>query len=110
MSIVQKRGAVIIEKRGLSSACSAAKAIVDHMHDWVHGTAESDNVSMAIPSDGSYGIPEGVIYSFPVSVSKEGKVSIVQGLEISEWGRTKMDATLKELVDEKEVAFGICGL
>jgi malate dehydrogenase len=65
---------------------------------------------MAVPSDGSYGIPEGIVYSFPVSVSKEGKVSIVQGLDITEWGRGKMDATLKELEEEKSVAFAICGL
>lgn len=79
------------------------------MHDWVHGTAEGDNISMAVPSDGSYGIPEGVVYSFPVSI-KDGKVSIVQGLEVTEFGRTKMDATLKELQEEKQVAFAICGL
>jgi len=107
--IVQKRGATVIEKRGASSAFSAAKAIVDHMHDWVHGTPEGQFVSMAVPSDGSYGIPEGIVYSFPVSI-KDGKATIVQGLEVNEFARGKMDATLAELVEEKETAFALCGL
>jgi len=109
ISTVQKRGAAVIDKRGLSSAFSAAKAIVDHMYDWVHGTPEGEHVSMAVPSDGSYGIPEGIVYSFPVSI-KDGKPSIVQGYEINEFSRGQMDATLKELLEEKTVAFGICGL
>jgi len=109
ISIVQKRGAAVIEKRGLSSAFSAAKAIVDHMHDWVHGTPAGEHVSMGVPSDGSYGIPEGIVFSFPVSI-KDGAASIVQGFEINEFSRGKIDATLNELVDEKKVAFGICGL
>jgi malate dehydrogenase len=109
VSTVQKRGAVIIEKRGLSSAFSAAKAIVDHMHDWVLGTPEGSFVSMGVPSDGSYGITEGIIYSFPVEC-KNGKATIVKGLEISEFAREKMDATLKELENEKETAFTICNI
>jgi len=109
ISIVQKRGAAVIDKRGLSSAFSAAKAIVDHMHDWVHGTPEGEHVSMGVPSDGSYGIPEGLIFSFPVSI-KDGKASIVQGFEINDFSRGKIDATQNELLDEKKVAFAICGL
>jgi len=103
---VQKRGAAIIEARGLSSAASAANAAMDHMRDWVLGTRPGDWVSMAIPSDGSYGIPEGVLYGYPVSC-KGGKYEIVKGLEISEFARKRMDATLKELHEERE---GIKGL
>jgi len=106
---VQQRGAVIIQKRGLSSAFSAAKAIVDHMHDWVHGTPEGEFVSMGVWSDGSYGIKEGLLYSFPVTV-KDGQYKIVQGLPVSEYARKMMDATAAELQDEKEVSFKICGL
>jgi len=109
VSVVQKRGAAVIAARGNSSAFSAAQAIVDHMHDWVHGTNEGEYVSMGVPSDGSYDIPEGVVYSYPVTI-KDGKASIVQGLQVSEFAREKMDATLKELQEEKAVAFGICGL
>jgi len=107
--LVQQRGAAVIQKRGASSAFSAAKAIVDHMHDWIHGTPDGDFISMAVPSDGSYGIPEGIVYSFPVTV-KDGNVSIVQGLDINEFARGKMDATLQELVAEKETAFSLVGL
>src|SRR5262245_48993898 len=96
---VQKRGAAIIEARGLSSAASAANAAVDHVRDWVAGT--SDWVSMGIPSDGSYGIPEGVIYGFPVTC-KGGSYQIVKGIEVSEFGRKRMDATLKELHEERD--------
>jgi malate dehydrogenase len=98
---VQKRGAAIIEARGSSSAASAASAAVDHVHDWVHGTPEGDWVSMAIPSDGSYGIPEGVIYSFPCTTSG-GEISIVQGLEIDDFSRSRMDATRDELFEERD--------
>jgi malate dehydrogenase len=98
---VQQRGAAIIKARGLSSAASAANAAIDHIHDWWHGTAEGETVSMAVPSDGSYGIPEGLIYGFPVTC-KDGKYSIVQGLDINEFSRARMDATAKELQEEAD--------
>ena len=98
---VQKRGAAIIEARGASSAASAANAAIDHIHDWVLGSAQGDWVSMAVPSDGSYGIEPGVIYSFPCTC-KDGDFSIVQGLEIDEFSREKMDATYEELKGERE--------
>jgi len=97
---VQQRGAAIIKARGASSAASAASAAIDHMHTWVHGTAEGDWASMAIPSDGSYGIKPGVIYGYPVTV-KNGVYSIVQGLEINAFSRERMDATDKELREER---------
>jgi len=100
---VQQRGAAVIKLRKLSSAASAAKAIVDHMHDWIFGTAERGAVSMAVYSDGSYGVKEGVIYSFPVTI-KDGKYSIVQGLPISDFSRQQMKATEDELFSEKESA------
>jgi malate dehydrogenase len=98
---VQQRGAAIIEARGLSSAASAANAAIDHVHDWVLGTPEGDWVSMAIPSDGSYGVPEGLMSSFPVTCSG-GEYSIVQGLEIDEFSRGRIDATVAELVEERD--------
>jgi malate dehydrogenase len=98
---VQKRGAAIIEARGASSAASAANAAIDHVHDWVLGTPDGDWVSMAIPSDGSYGVEEGVISSFPVRC-EGGEYRIVQGLEISEFSRARIDATVAELRDERE--------
>jgi malate dehydrogenase len=97
---VQKRGAAIIEARGSSSAASAANATIDHARTWVQGTAEGDWTSMAVPSDGSYGVPEGVISSFPVTVSG-GEYSIVQGLEIDDFSRARIDASAAELVDER---------
>ncbi len=97
---VAKRGAAIIEARGLSSAASAANATVEHMRDWVLGTPEGDWVSMAVPSDGSYGVPEGLIASFPCTV-KDGKYEIVQGLELNDFSRAKIDASVAELVDER---------
>ncbi len=97
---VAKRGAAIIEARGLSSAASAANATVEHMRDWVLGTPEGDWVSMAVPSDGSYGVPEGLISSFPCTV-KDGKYEIVQGLELNDFSRSKIDASVAELVDER---------
>ena len=90
---VQKRGAAIIEARGASSAASAANAAIDHVHDWVLGTPAGDWVSMAIPSDGSYGVEEGVISSFPVTTSN-GTYEVVQGLEISDFSRARIDATV----------------
>jgi malate dehydrogenase len=98
---VQKRGAAIIEARGLSSAASAANAAIDHIRDWVKGSRDGDWVSMGIPSDGSYGIPEGIIYGYPVTC-KGGQYQIVQGLEVSEFARKRMDATLKELHEERD--------
>ena len=98
---VQKRGAAIIEARGLSSAASAANAAIDHVHDWVLGTRDGDWVSMGVPSDGSYGIPEGVLYGYPVTC-KGGKFEIVKGIEISDFSRKRMDATLKELHEERD--------
>ena len=98
---VQKRGAAIIEARGLSSAASAANAAIDHVRDWSLGTREGDWVSMGVPSDGSYGIAEGVLYGYPVTC-KGGKYEIVKGLEVSDFSRKRMDATLKELHEERD--------
>jgi len=97
---VGKRGAAIIEARGLSSAASAANAAIDHVHDWVLGT-NGKWTTMGVPSDGSYEIPEGVIYGFPVTCSG-GNYAIVKGLEIDSFSREKMNATLKELEEERE--------
>ena len=99
--MVQKRGAAIIEARGLSSAASAANAAMDHVRDWISGTRPGNWVSMGIPSDGSYGVPEGVIYGHPVTC-EGGKVKIVKGLQIGEFSRARMDATLKELQEERD--------
>jgi malate dehydrogenase len=98
---VQKRGAAIIDARGASSAASAANAAVDHVHDWVLGTAAGDWVSMAIPSDGSYGIAEGVFCGHPCTCSGGG-YEIVQGLEIDDFSRARIDATVAELREERE--------
>ena len=98
---VAKRGAAIIEARGASSAASAANAAVDHIRSWSLGTAEGDWVSMAVPSDGSYGVPEGLISSFPC-VCKDGQYSIVQGLDINEFSRGKIDASAAELAEERD--------
>jgi malate dehydrogenase len=97
---VQQRGATIIKARGASSAASAASAAIDHMHDWAMGTPQDDWVSMAIPADGSYGIEPGIIYSYPVRISG-GKYEIVQGLEISDFSRERMQATETELREER---------
>jgi malate dehydrogenase len=96
---VQQRGAAIIEARGASSAASAANAAIDHMHDWALGSAEGDTVSMGVFSDGSYGIREGLIYSFPVTCSG-GDWKIVQGVEVNDFSRERMTATEKELLEE----------
>jgi malate dehydrogenase len=97
---VQQRGAAIINARGASSAASAASAAIDHMHDWALGTPGDDWVSMAIPADGSYGIAEGVVYSYPVRCSG-GEYEIVQGLDINEFSRERMEATETELREER---------
>ena len=98
---VQQRGAAIIKARGLSSAASAASAAIDHIHDWMLGSRDGDWVSMAVASDGSYGIPEGVVYSYPVRCS-QGRYEIVQGLEIDAFSRERMDATHAELREERD--------
>lgn len=103
---VQKRGAAIIKARGASSAASAAGAAIDHMRSWALGTEDGNWVSMAIPSDGSYGIEEGVIYGYPVTC-KDGKYQIVQGLEINEFSRTRMDTTNAELREERAAVEGL---
>jgi len=106
--VVQQRGAAIIKARGASSAASAASAALDHIHDWFHGTPAGDWVSMAVPSDGSYGIKEGVIYSYPVTI-KDGSYQIVQGLSIDEFSRKRMDATDKELREERDGVAALLG-
>ncbi|OAY49372.1 malate dehydrogenase isoform X2 [Manihot esculenta] len=104
VAFVQQRGAAIIKARKLSSALSAASAACDHIRDWVLGTPKGTWVSMGVYSDGSYGIEPGLIYSFPVTCQK-GEWSIVQGLNINEFSREKLDATAKELVEEKSLAY-----
>ena len=99
--VVQQRGAAIIKARGASSAASAASAALDHMRNWALGTPEGDWVSMAVPADGSYGIEPGIIYSFPV-VCKDGDYEIVQGLEVDDFSRERMDASAAELREERE--------
>ena len=98
---VAKRGAAIIEARGLSSAASAASAAIDHVHTWVNGTAEGDWTSMGVVSDGSYGVPEGLVSSFPVT-TKDGEWSIVQGLDIDAFSRGRIDASVNELAEERD--------
>ncbi|MFM8561010.1 MAG: malate dehydrogenase [Solirubrobacterales bacterium] len=107
---VQQRGAEIIEARGASSAASAANAAIDHVSDWVNGSAEGDFVSMAVPSDGSYDVTEGVISSFPCTCSG-GEWSIVEGLEINDFSRERIDASVAELVEERDAvaAMGLLG-
>ena len=102
---VQKRGAAVIAARKLSSAMSAAKAASDHMKDWFQGTTE--HVSMGVFSDGSYGTPKDVMFSFPVTI-QNGTWSIVEGLSISDFARKKLDITGKELMEEKEEAIKVC--
>ena len=103
---VQKRGAEVIDARGLSSAASAGYAGLDHTRDWVTGSAEGDWISMAIPSDGSYGVPEGLMSSFPVTCSN-GEYSIVQGLEIDAFSQSRIDATVAELGEERDTVAGL---
>jgi malate dehydrogenase len=100
---VAKRGAAIIEARGASSAASAANAAIDHVYDWVHGT---DWTSMGVVSDGSYGVPEGLISSFPVRCA-DGKWEIIQGLEIDDFSRSRIDATVAELAEERDAVKGL---
>ena len=103
---VAKRGAAIIDARGASSAASAASATIDHARTWVDGTPDGDWVSMAVASDGSYGVPEGLVSSFPVTVT-DGRWSIVQGLEIDDFSRGRIDASVAELADEREAVKGL---
>ncbi len=103
---VQKRGAAIIKARGASSAASAASAAIDHMHTWALGSVEGDWVSMGIPADGSYGIKPGILYGYPVTCSN-GRYEIVQGLEINTFSRARMDATEKELREERAGVEGL---
>jgi malate dehydrogenase len=103
---VAKRGAAIIEARGSSSAASAASATIDAAHDWLYGSAKNDWVSMAVVSDGSYGVPEGLISSFPVT-TKDGSWEIVQGLDIDDFSRTRIDASTKELAEERDAVKGL---
>lgn len=103
---VAKRGAAIIEARGASSAASAANAAVDHVYTWVNGTADGDWTSAGIPSDGSYGVPEGLISSFPVT-ARDGRFEIVQGLEINEFSRPRIDASVAELAEERDAVRGL---
>jgi len=99
---VQQRGAAIIEARGASSAASAANAAIDHVHDWVSGTPDGDWVSMGVPSDGSYGVPEGLLCGFPVTCA-DGNYEIVQGLELDDFSRVRIDASVAELASEREM-------
>ena len=106
--VIQQRGAAIIAARGLSSAASAANAAIDHVRDWVFGTRDGDWISMGIASDGSYGIPEGVMYGYPVTC-KGGKFDIVKGIGVSEFSRGRMQATLKELQEERDAIKHLLG-
>ena len=105
---VQKRGAAIIEARGLSSAASAANAAIDHVRDWIYGTPAGDWVTMGIPADGSYGIPEGVIFGYPVTC-KDGRYQIVGDLQVSDFSRARIEATHKELLEERSAVQHLLG-
>jgi malate dehydrogenase len=103
---VAKRGAAIIEARGASSAASAANAAIEHVHDWVNGTPEGDWTSAAVVSDGSYGVPEGLISSFPV-VARNGQFEIVPGLALDDFSRQRIDASVAELIEERDAVRGL---
>jgi malate dehydrogenase len=109
LTTVQQRGKAIIDARGASSAASAANALVDHVADWCGGrpTADGDWVSMAVPSDGSYGVPDGLICGFPVTTDGAGRYEIVQGLELSAFAQDKLDATVAELTEERDAVAGM---
>lgn len=107
--VVQKRGAAIIAARKLSSAMSAAKAICDHLRDWWVGTPSNDWVSMGVISDGSYGIEQGLLYSFPVQIDSNKNWKIVQGLAVNDWARDLMNKTAQELIEERNDAFEAIG-
>ena len=103
---VQQRGAAIIEARGASSAASAANAAIDHVHDWVLDTTDGDWVSMGVPSDGSYGVPEGLLCGLPTTCA-DGRWSVVQGLELDGFSRARVDASVAELESEREMVRGL---
>jgi malate dehydrogenase len=103
---VAKRGAAIIEARGASSAASAASAAIDHVYDWVNGTSPGNWVSMAVPSDGSYGVEEGIVSGFPVT-TENGEWKIVEGLDIDDFSRERIDASVNELKDERDTVKGL---
>jgi malate dehydrogenase len=103
---VAKRGAAIIDARGASSAASAANAAIDHVFTWTNGTAAGDWTSAGVVSDGSYGVPEGIISSFPVT-AKDGKFEIVQGLDINDFSRARIDASVAELIEERDAVAGL---
>lgn len=105
---VQTRGAAVIQARKLSSAMSAAKAICDHVRDWWFGIPEGTWVSMGVPSDGSYGIEQGLMYSFPLKVNADRSYNIIQGLDIDDFSREKMDLTQRELQEERDAALEVC--
>lgn len=107
LETVQKRGAAVIAARKMSSAMSAAKAASDHMRDWFAGTRDGEYVSMGVISDGSYGAPKDIVFSFPVQIQNR-QWKIVQGLSVDEFTRTKLDLTAKELLEEKEEAMAVC--
>lgn len=107
LETVQKRGAAVIAARKMSSAMSAAKAASDHMRDWFAGTRGGEYVSMGVISDGSYGAPKDIVFSFPVQIQNR-KWTIVQGLSVDEFTRSKLDVTAKELLEEKEEAMAVC--
>jgi len=107
VSIIQKRGAAVIAARKMSSAMSAAKAASDHMKDWWIGTAPGHFVSMGVVSDGSYGVPKDIVFSFPVEI-KNKEWSIIQGLDVNAFARSKLDVTSQELLEEKEEAMAVC--
>lgn len=107
LETVQKRGAAVIAARKMSSAMSAAKAASDHMRDWFAGTRDGEYVSMGVISDGSYGAPKDIVFSFPVQI-KNRQWTIVPGLQVDEFARGKLDITAKELLEEKEEAMAVC--
>ena len=109
VTTVQQRGAAIIQARKLSSAASAAHAVVGHLRDWLFGTVQGEFVSMAVVSDGSYGIPKDIVFSYPVTCS-QGKWSIVQNLPWDDFTKKKIDATTTELLEEKTEAFSFLGM
>lgn len=109
VTTIQKRGAAVIAARKMSSAMSAAKAATDHMRDWWNGTTGGRFVSMGVVSDGSYGVPRDIVFSFPVSIENK-QWKIVQGLQIDDFARSKFDVTAKELLEEKEEATAVCKL
>lgn len=107
---IQKRGAEVLAARGLSSAMSAARAACDHVRDWILGTPSNEYISMAVASDGSYGIPKGIVFSYPVRCTGNGKYEIVQGLKWDDFSKQKIKITTDELVEEQQIAFEFLGI